>query len=307
MQRLAPEAGNGDLGIAGAAALGHMVGGPVGAAVGLGIKALKVGQLANPVRMAEILGTFERMATKVDRALSSGAAGVIKGVAAETAERTVGPLAAETAEEFTKRTDKYRELAGNPELLQTKLAQSTQNFGTHAPEIAQAMHIATAAAVRVINSSLPSNEKAGPLASRPTPSQSQIAQFNRIEAVVKKPTLLLEHAKAGTLTPDEIAAVGQVSPQLLQEMRTKLIEKLADHGSKPVPYQQRQMIGMLLGQDLDGSMQGLQFNQALLNTAVAMAPAGGIGAIKPTAKGLGKLKLSDRTATPFGSSNKHGR
>ncbi len=275
----------------GESAIGHAVLGPVGALIG---PLHAVSEFANPVRVAEVLGKLERLSNAVDRSINSGAADLVKGTI-QAAQQRAGRVAAQlTKSEFIEHTDQIRSLANNPEALADKLSDATANMYPHAPKTSDALHLATSAAVGFLASKVPQHQQQGPLASKWEPSAAEIAKYARYKNAVENPLSVLAHAKAGSVSPEEIETLQTVYPKLLEKLRSTVLEKITDR-SEPIPYQQRQTLSMLMGQDLDGSHAGLLSNQQ----AGQLAPMPPPKAVRPTKGGAGKITLSKRLQTPI--------
>ena len=81
-------------------------------------------------------------------------------------------------------------------------------------------------------------------------------------------------------------------------MQTKVIEALTRHPD--VPYRSRQMLGMLLGMDLDGSRAGMAANQAAMR-AEPSAPSQQAPSVasKATPARADSLNVAQRTETSW--------
>jgi hypothetical protein len=108
----------------------------------------------------------------------------------------------------------------------------------------------------------------------------------------------LKEVAAGTLTNETMEALTAVHPQLLQEMREQVLSNMKLEKAKVLPYAQKIALSKFLGQPLDANLlpQAIQANQASFNLQLSQQSAPKEGR-KTNSGGLGKIKLSTRTAT----------
>lgn len=206
---------------------------------------------------------------------------------------------------YEKRAEKVRELGQNPELLYEKLTHQVADVQEHAPETAQAIQTTSARGVAFLASKLPHAAPSGPLQPKRVTSQSDMSKFNRYYEAVENPTSVLKQAAAGTLTPEAVEAVKTVYPQLYQQMTKSILDKLASQRG-PVPHRSRLMLGLLLGQDLDGSLrpESVLRNQATFQGPSSRAPQSSLGPGPATANS--KLTIANRSLTPMQQAQARG-
>lgn len=275
--------------VLGGAALGHVVPGAGHILGGIPGALHAVKDFANPTRVAEVLGKLEGLVNTTDRVIDKGAADLI-GAAGKRAGRVGSQM---TAAEYAEKTEQVREMSNNPGLMQDRLMEATKKITNHAPQTTHAVQTSLSVATAFLASKVPSPTDQGPLGAKTEPTASQIATFNRYYQAVENPLSILEHAKNGMLSKEEIEAVSSVYPQLMQKIQGSILNQVTDHKDE-IPYQQRLILSALLGADLDGSMKGLLANQKI-------GKLSDMGA-KPGAGRAGKIKMSDRMATPFSRS-----
>lgn len=202
------------------------------------------------------------------------------------------------------RIEQIQRLAGNPEALQQALVAHADDLHEHAPETAQALQVVRSRQVSFLASKIPQLPPPTPLGPKMKPTKEQAWRFNRYFDAVEKPTSILKHAAAGTLTPMDVEAVRETSPALHQKMVSTALEKIAAR-KEPLPYRAKLTLSMLAGGDLDGTLspKSIEANQmayALPSSRSGddMAAPRQPGAVRPSQTGLGKLKVSSRAALP---------
>lgn len=249
------------------------------------------------------LSLLERLNQRTQSRIETGISSVLRGapragrgeVEAGIA-RAFGKSPDDARSAFTKRTAQVRQLASDPQLMQSRLEGQTDDWHDHAPNTAQALQITTARAVSFLASKLPAVGGAGPLTGKGAPSRSEMSKFNRYYEAIQNPLGVLKQAAAGTLTPEAIEALREVYPHLYEKMKATAIEKMGKASS--IPYTQKLMLSMLLGQDLDGSLMSAARNFALY----AMPRPQPL----PNQK-AGKMTLASRTLTPSQASAQRSR
>jgi hypothetical protein len=210
----------------------------------------------------------------------------------------LGMSAAERVDDLDRKRKRLARLTASPEAFAEQLEKHAAPLTPHAPQTAQALQIATARAVQFLQSKLPQPpQDRGPLSPKWTPSQAEVARFQRYYEAVHDPISILKQAQNGSITPESIEAVRIVYPQLLQKMQAVAVERLTDPDLPPVSYKARLGLSALLGQSLDASATPVAV--ARHQKSFAGAPAAPRAhAPRPTQGGAGKLTIASRMATP---------
>lgn len=281
---------------------------PLGLLMGAGTAAVRrfgsgiMGEAARVVRQSESLGAIGQLAKanqEVGKRVTELAGSVIGGGRRIAAPRIAHEL-------LSERMEQVQRFASDPLHAQDTLAQGTDSLQEHAPQVAQAVQVAAARAAGYLASKVP-QQKMTPLGKPLQTSAQQKWEFGRHYEAVNKPTVILEHAAAGTLTPLDVEAVRTVYPQLFEQMQAAALDKVMGHKGV-MPYRTRLMLGMLLGQDLDGTMssEAIQANQAVYQRPTAKSGED-MAAPRPktTQTGLSKLKASNRAMTPTQSMDRN--
>lgn len=133
-------------------------------------------------------------------------------------------LNAESMAELTKQL----RLASNPNVLQQRMNQLTENWYHHAPKTSTATVIVATKALNFLRSKVPPTPPPTPeeLMSgefKWRPSSSQVDKFNRYYNAVLNPRSILVRAKVGRLTAEEVEAVRTVYPKLFAHIQSEAI------------------------------------------------------------------------------------
>lgn len=150
----------------------------------------------------------------------------------------------------------------NPESLMNQQS-SVQHY---LPDHAQALDQSKAQAVQYLNSIRPNLDKKAPLDSAPPPSSTQTSKYNNALKIAQQPLIILDKAKQGTLTNDDMQALGSMYPNLYNRIKEKVSSQLIEHrnSGEMVPYKTRIGLSMLLAQPLDSSMQPISIQSTQL-------------------------------------------
>ncbi len=267
--------GYGPLGT-GRAVVGAVLGGPLGAAAGMGVSAA-----LNPGKMLQFRAIAERMAeasgSRVWRGISKllglqvgdvarGAAGFI-GKAAGRGQRAPGKVGAivgamlnergdarartysQTVKQLIEARQRLPELAGHMDEVMPTLEQALP--GTKAQMLAQAQR-----GLDDVISHLPSQPKLRIYGETAPPlNDHDYEQFVRMAIAATDPPSILEMAEEGELTPDAVAAAEYAAPDFVEYVRSEAVRAIQDVGADSVPYANRVSASLLLGTALDESLE----------------------------------------------------
>lgn len=248
------------------------------------------------------LSLLERAGRLTAKGIDAGVSGLLS---ATPAARRVGAIALHPPSKAAtlERIERVNEMAGNLDSTQDKLADQAVGLDD-APNVAQSAQMASVRAIAFLASKAPKTQPQGMMAKPLEPNGEESFRFNLYYDAVDRPLSILDKARAGTLTPLDVEAVSTVYPQLMQKMQESLLSQLMEREG-PLPYRQRLMAGMLLGQDVDGTLSptAIQSSQATYQRpsqkpdAVATSAARD-ATVRPSQTGLGKLSLGNRLRTP---------
>lgn len=249
-------------------------------------------------------GKIERMQQQVISKISKDVARIvspekISGVKGLIAQKLTPE---DQQKKFDKISSQIKELATNPEKLIDQLQSSTKSLYDIAPNIATSLSTTMARANGFLATKLPAQDPASPGMPSYQPSQGELAKFNRYYQTVEKPLSVLDQVKSGTLTTESLEALQTVHPKLYAAMKSEMLDQF--FGSKKaaqIPYANRLMMSMFLGQDLTNSLKPANIASAQMAGSPPQAPQENK---KPSQKGLDKLKTSEQSMTDFQKSSK---
>jgi hypothetical protein len=161
-------------------------------------------------------------------------------------------------EDIKKIKKKAEYFVSNPEALINEVANHTAIFAkTGAPQTANAMSQKLADTVGYIQSITPKPlVPQNPLMPQAEfkPSDAQMATFERQLAVILHPTSVIKDLGTGMLTHDQVQTLATVYPMIYKSMQNRVMSHLVNKRPQ-LPYQSRLKLSMLLGFNIDGSIQ----------------------------------------------------
>ena len=127
------------------------------------------------------------------------------------------------------------------------------NIGDSLPVHAETIGSKAVNAVNYLNGLKPQRFKNGPLSNLSPPDPLAEAKYNRHLDLANNPSLILQHAKDGTLGHQDLTTLNTLYPALAQSMRTKAYAAIVDAKEKgqQIPYKQRMGLSSLIGEPLD--------------------------------------------------------
>jgi hypothetical protein len=189
--------------------------------------------------------------------------------------------------------DGVYELATNSQALVDRVANNLGGLHTVAPGLSSSLTSVAQRAVQHLSTLSSVPPPRGPLAPTWKPTRSEQRILEQATAVIDDPLILLEHARAGTLSRAHISAAQAVYPMLTRAIGDRALDAAIGTGKRP-SYRQRQMLSMLTGVDVDGERAMTAANQRAMQTpSVKPSNAGA-----PGSAGAEKLTLGQRTAQP---------
>jgi hypothetical protein len=272
----------------------HVVG-----ALGAGLEA--VGRVTNPYvegsalkALYEKLGVLESINEKVGDSIEAGARSIARG--GELAKGARG--AVEGAGTYQKHVKRLDQLA-DPETMMNHLSHTTGSLQQSAPNVTQGIQGAVGRAAQFLQSKIPRPQRELPMDGEWEASPSQKDKFNRYYAAVDSPLSVLKQVKSGSVSNEALEALQVVHPELLQEMRAKVMENLTPQAMARMPYSVKIAVNKFLGEPLTESMLPpvIIANQSIYSAMNQAKQAAAAGQQKSTQTGLAKLGLSKRAAT----------
>ena len=201
--------------------------------------------------------------------------------------------------EYQKKTAQIQKMtAMSPEEFGTHLAMTHRVLNDIAPGIALHINSAAANAVKFLDSKIPKPAYEMPGAgSGYEPSKSQQASFLHYHEAVSDPIGVLKHVADGSLSTHHLEALQAVHPDLLQEMRTKVMENATPKNLEKLSYAKKIALSKFLGQPMDSSLLPGVFAAGQAAFQPPQPQAAQQGARKPTQSGMNKLNMASRAET----------
>ena len=203
------------------------------------------------------------------------------------------------SKDYNKLSEHIRTLAAKPpEQLIDHLADTHKDLTAVAPNLAP--HISTVGikALNYLHQTMPKPAFEAPGQTTWEPSKSQKTQWLDKHEMVNDPISVLDHVKHGTLTSSHLEALQAVHPELLQDMRNKVMENAHPKNMEKLSYIKKIAVSKFLGQPMSQALLPgvLAADQASFNPPAQQAT----GAPKQkgsTLGGLSKLSMSKRAET----------
>lgn len=242
---------------------GAAIGGPLGAAVGLGVQAIQ-----NPVSLLKamtILG-LDRANGEFQRKLMDGVSGAfdtlsklginssIKGSIerktlhdfnfGDYEEKKGSKL---TPESFEKKVSSLTRLASDPEALADRVSERMRLSTEAAPALTTAAIMQAQKGIAFLQSKAPVTQELQMFPGQKTmASKSEIAKFERYVRAVEEPLSVIEDLKEGRMSPEAVEALKAVYPQMFAQIQQSVLQRIADN-KQPVSQQAKLQLGLLLG------------------------------------------------------------
>lgn len=255
------------------AALGAVVGGPVGAVAGLGVSAA-----LNPGKMLQFRAISERMAeatnSRVWRGISKilglrfgdvarETAGFIGKAAAPKTGKVAGIISLLLSERGDKRAKTYSQTvqqlyAARQQMpaLDAHVSQAMPMLDAAFPGMRTQMLAQTQRGLDYVLAHLPVTPKARLYGEQAAPlSDMQYENFARMTIAATDPTSVLEMAQDGELTPQAMAAAEAAAPEMVAYFRSEMARAISDHGVDKIGYDKLISASLLIGSPLDESLE----------------------------------------------------
>lgn len=198
--------------------------------------------------------------------------------------------------DFDKRAETMAALQANPAALAARVGNALGPFATDAPKATLAATNVAMTGLQFLASKMPPSRRdqftlQPQLQPTTRASDSEISQHTRYVEALDNPTIVLDLARKGSLTPDHVEAVKAVYPKLYDKMRTDLFQELVTSKSE-LPYARRIQLGILLDLPTDQTLAP-DFVSAIQATYSASDKAG----VEPPPPQLSALDVSSSSMT----------
>lgn len=267
-------------GIAGTAA-----GGPYGIVTGLAATA--VNKVARE-RGSAVLGVgASKLSSSLPAIVNTTSAGI--NAAADNILR-FGPVVgatygharnADSVHDFEARLDEITRVAMDPE---TTTQRIMAHFGdSDLGVITASMAVTAAQFLQAKAPKDPTERVLQPLVTSWKPSREEVAKWNKYYNAVQDPMGTIERMGKGAVSPEAVEAIKVVYPPLYDRLSQSVIAK-AQQLKKPIPYNKRVKLSILLGKPLDDSLKpsSIKFYQQIFQQQPTQQPQRAAGA--PAAK-----------------------
>jgi hypothetical protein len=155
------------------------------------------------------------------------------------------PIESDDTDELQSQIDDINQ---NPNKLMDIGGGLGDRFPAHKAQLLAKSNVA----VQYLNSIKPMNSQGGPLDPVMPPSKMQESMYKRQLRIAQKPSLVYQHAKDGTLIPQDLQTIQTIYPDLakslVQTATNTLIE--AKSSGKKLTYRQRRGLSALMGEPL---------------------------------------------------------
>lgn len=179
-----------------------------------------------------------------------------------------------SVEDFDRRVGAIRRMLADP---QSAFQAIPMSVAGSAPATAGGAAQTLLAAARFLNDKAPKDPLAGVPAAlrRPwEPSKAELSRWYNYVEGIERPGVVLERAKAGTVSADAVEAVKTVYPTLFAEIQNRMMIRLAEW-KEPLPYAKRAALFKIFGPGAVGLTSGqVQQIQQIHVTVGASGPEG---------------------------------
>ncbi len=165
-------------------------------------------------------------------------------------------------QQYHRLSEEVALLAGNPDLLARRAEQAAADFADH-PQLAAQIKQDYARKVEVLNGILNKAPPSNPFqkAKRAMPSRTEMADIEAQLKVAENPFALLDGLKNGKVSAKQVEVAATLTPGILNQIRQE-INKEAYTGKVNLTYQQRLAVSTIMGQPMDPSLKAVPQLQA---------------------------------------------
>lgn len=208
-----------------------------------------------------------------------------------------GAVTKSRVEAAKARSKELSDLMANPNALTERLAETAGSAGDVAPGANMELMATAQRAVAFLHDKAPKPPTSPldiPALRRPwMPNDASVSRFERYAAAVDDPYSVTEAMAGGHVTREAVEALKAVYPELYEETKQTILERLATHDSS-LGYSQRIQLGLMLGVPTDESMQPERIAALQASFAVPEPETQGTRIGKPSG---GASKVAQATMT----------
>ncbi len=240
--------------------------------LGLGTVVVKKLMEADVRRRIVLLANMEKQNRAINARISSNVKGFFENIQkpAKTILRTTilkssistdenGKKPKDKKEAFKNIQSNINKLSSDPEALSNMLSKRTMHVEKIAPNITEKVTENTLRGLQFLQTKLPKQtvdmDSAKLFSKREfSPSDFQMAKFERYLEVVENPVSALEDLKEGSLTREAAETLKVVYPNLFKKMQSGVLDNL-EKNKEVIPYSKRIQLGILLDVPTDVSLK----------------------------------------------------
>ena len=251
--------------------------------------------------------TEEAIQSSVKKSLFSSTSGV--SASAGFLSQTIFPNLPKGAskedkiEYLTIRLDEY---GSKTDMLEQRTIAGVESFNDTMPETAKGVMDRQVKMVEFLKGKIPRDPRSETMdlmnkfnKREWKPSKYQIREFEKYLSASVAPMTVFEDIGKGRVSVQQMEALQVLYPEMYKYMTFSVINEVAS-STKPIPYSNRIKLSLVMGMPLDSSLEPATIRALqLLGTPQEKQPDTGMVSsvapkLKPTQKGLNKLKIASR-------------
>jgi len=261
---------------------------------------LPEGVRSNPEELGqELAEKFNKMnaAKRITQRVTNNMIDGIKSIAGEAAMPTIIHGGVQS---YNEKVDQISKLANHPEILNAQINNNTEGLDKHLPNITQSLSNNIVNSIQFLASKIPQEPPAMPLGQKWEPSNLDKDKFNEYYDAVNNPLSLLTKIKDGELSSHSMEAIQATHPNMLEEMRNRMVTELNPDKVKKMPLHIQEGLAMFMGAPLNSTMTQpvrAAYQATYANPVQSQANTMAQGQKKSSLGGLSKLKIASRAGT----------
>ena len=199
---------------------------------------------------------------------------------------------------YNQVTDQIKNYSRNPQSLMNDMSNSQELYRA-APNITQSLYNTYAQGIAFLNSKIPHPPDQYLLSQEWEPSSIAKRQFGEYYKGVDNPLSLLADLKSGYVSPKALEACQAVHPNILNEMKSKVLENIEANKAQKFPLNKKMALSNFLGQPLDANLtpQHIMANQTSISGPQLSQQSAPQQGRKTNLGGLKQLNQASRTST----------
>jgi len=261
---------------------GALVGGPVGMVVGGAAKA-GLGALQDPANLIRKIAFIQKLSSGVDLGFDGAIRGLLRS-GTETTARVIPPATVRalgaTPDERAKNYERERKQIEATLADPGRVNLHAMHLEDAAPNVARAIVQRALSNAQYLASKMPPAPQRAtlqPTLQRASPPDDEISKWGRYFSAVNDPKSVIEDARHGQLSREQVEALRDTSPKLYEQMQRQVMAHVDDLSRKghPLSYEQRVALSSLMGIPADQSMTaGFQTSAQAAFASAAQAQGG---------------------------------